>query len=83
MQFMTTVYFHVGSGLIGMGYSISEQQRFKSLESLSCPVHRRHAKIDFPIGGGIRVSKCCCNGFEQRILMKIYALIPRIIEARK
>ena len=66
-----------------MGYSISEQQRFKSLESLSCPIHRRHAVIDFPIGGGIRISKCCCKKFEQRILFKVHALIPRIIEARR
>lgn len=66
-----------------MGYSISEQQRFKSLESLSCPIHHRHATIDFPVTGGVSVSKCCCKKFEQRILFKVHTLIPRIIETRK
>lgn len=66
-----------------MGYSVSEQQRFQSLESLSCPIHHQHAMIDFPAIGGVCVSKCCCKKFEQRILIKLYALIPRIIEARK
>ena len=66
-----------------MGYSVSEQQIFKSLESLSCPIHHQHVTIDFPIGGSVSISKCCCKKFEQRILFKVHTLIPRIIEARK
>ena len=66
-----------------MGYSVSEQQRFKVLESLSYPIHGQHVTIDFPIGSSGGISKCCCKKFEQRILFKDHALIHRIIEARK
>ena len=87
-----SIYFDVPNQLIVyppikqgicMGYSVSEQQRFKNLESLLCLIHHRHVAIDFPIGGSIRISKCCCKKFEQRILFKVHTLIPRIIEARK
>lgn len=32
---------------------------------------------------GISVSECCCKRSDRRILFKAYALIPRIIVARK